>query len=164
MGECSGTEMAKDLNTEELTLRIAEHDHEIASCFQLMKSLRPHLADADELIARWRKQQSQSYRLLVALNGDKPLALAGFRYQENLLQGPHLYVDDLVTAEHARGMSLGRRLMDWLRVESKRRGYKRLVLDAALSNALGHRFYFRSGFLARGLHFWLDIEEGPDAV
>jgi GNAT superfamily N-acetyltransferase len=83
-----------------------------------MKALRPHLKDSSEFVARWRKQQSQSYELLVAWDGDTPLALAGFRHQENLLHGPHLYVDDLVTVEHARGRNLGTKLMKRLKLEA----------------------------------------------
>lgn len=54
--------------------------------------------------------------------------------------------------------------MERLKLEAASQGFRKLVLDAALGNALGHRFYFRSGLLARGLQFWMDIEKGPYAT
>jgi GNAT superfamily N-acetyltransferase len=144
-------------------LRIAVTPEEVAACFSLMQLLRPHLQDAHELVTRWRSQQEQNYNLLVAWDGDCPLAIAGFRYQENLLHGPHLYVDDLVTSDRARRNGYGGLLLHHLKLHATARGLRMLVLDAAIGNALGHRFYFRNGFLARGLHFWAELEEESTA-
>jgi GNAT superfamily N-acetyltransferase len=142
-------------------LRLAVTPEDISACFSLMQLLRPHLQDAQELVTRWRRQQEQSYNLLVAWEEDCPVALAGFRYQENLLHGPHLYVDDLVTSDRARRNGYGTLLLDQLKLDATARGLPTLVLDAAIGNALGHRFYFRNGFLARGLHFWAQLGEEP---
>ena len=40
--------------------------------------------------------------------------MAGFRVNEFLAWGKHLYVDDLVTAEGSRGRGLADRLFAWL--------------------------------------------------
>ncbi len=124
-----------------------------------MQLLRPHLNDAQELVARWRRQQEQAYNLLIAWEEDRPVALAGFHYQENLLHGPHMYVDDLVASDGVRRNGYGSLLLDHLKADARARGLRMLVLDAAIGNVLGHRFYFRNGFLARGLHFWAELEE-----
>lgn len=87
------------------------------------------------------------------------MALAGFRLQENLFHGVHFYVDDLVTDETLRGSGHGHLLMDHLKAEALRSGCSRLVLDTPLTNALGHRFYFRHGLLARALRFSIDLQE-----
>ena len=64
-----------------------------------MRQLRPHLADPADFTARVRRMAAQRYRLLGAWRGDEPLALAGYRLDENLIYGSFLYVDDLVTHE-----------------------------------------------------------------
>jgi hypothetical protein len=80
----------------EIALRHAENDAEIAACFPVMAQLRPHLADAAELAARVRRQHGVGYRLLAAWRDGTPVALAGYRVEENLIHGRFIYVDDLV--------------------------------------------------------------------
>ena len=48
----------------------------------------------------------------------------------------------------------GSQLLD----ECRRLGIASLVLDTAIDNSLGQRFYFRYGMLARGLHFSMAIK------
>lgn len=126
---------------------------DVAAAFPLMHQLRPHLQDAGELVTRWRRQTGDGYRL-VGLWDDGPLvALAGYRYAENLVYGSYCYVDDLVTDVAARSGGYGQMLMDWLKTEAHAQGCARLVLDTPLDNVLGHRFYYRNGLLARALRF-----------
>ena len=84
---------------------------------------------------------AQRYRLLGAWRGDEPLALAGYRLDENLIYGSFLYVDDLVTHESSRGRNLGARLLDALTESARRAGCAKLVLDTGLSNALAQRLF-----------------------
>lgn len=123
------------------------------ACFPLMRILRPHLEDADEFVWRLQRQAEQGYRLLVARAGDEVMGLAGCRQQENLLHGRFFYVDDLVTREDLRGQGLGEHLLNEVRAQARRLGCVNLVLDTALGNARGQRFYYRQGLLALGMHF-----------
>lgn len=129
----------------------SEQDYQ--ACFNVMRELRPHLADAATFIAQVRRQAGHGYRLLAAWQDNLIKGLAGYRIQENLLYGRFLYVDDLVAASDARRYGLGGMLIDALRKEAQRQGCAHFVLDTALGNALGQRFYFRQGLLAKGLHF-----------
>lgn len=135
------------------SIRPIEDEAAVRACFAVMHQLRPHLADADELVARWRRQVEDGYRLIAVWRGGEPVALAGYRLQENLVYGPFLYVDDLVTDNRLRSSGLGNLLMDHLKAEAVRLGCARLVLDTPLSNVLGHRFYYRNGLLAGALRF-----------
>ena len=134
-------------------MRHAETGPEIAACFPVMALLRPHLANAEELVARVARQRTAAYRLLAAWRDDAPIALAGYRIEENLIHGRFLYVDDLVTAESARSGGIGARLLEAVAAEGRKLGCDRLVLDTALDNVLAHRFYYRQGLLARALRF-----------
>ncbi|ALM84127.1 GNAT family N-acetyltransferase [Bordetella sp. N] len=136
-----------------IQLRHLETDQDYAASFDVMRALRPHLVSAPAYAAQVRRQARQNYRVLAAWQDDQIVGLAGYRLQENLLYGPFLYVDDLVAADHARGQGVGAALIDALRQEARAHGCANLVLDTALSNALGQRFYFRQGLLSRGMHF-----------
>lgn len=138
--------------------RHAETDDEIEACFPVMRALRPHLAGADELLIRVRRQARAGYRILAAWRGDAVAGLAGYRPQENLIRGPFCYVDDLVVAESSRRSGLGARLLAAVGTEARARGMPHLVLDTALDNALGQRFYFRFGMLPAALRFAMRLE------
>jgi ribosomal protein S18 acetylase RimI-like enzyme len=141
----------------EIVLRHAGTDAEVAACFPVMALLRPHLRDAAELVARVGRQRDAGYRILAAWRDRDPVALAGYRIEENLIHGRFIYVDDLVAAEAARRGGLGARLLDAVAAEGRAAGCGRLVLDTALDNVLAHRFYYRQGLLARALRFSREI-------
>lgn len=139
--------------TPEVILRHAEGEAEILACFPAMRQLRPHLTSGAELLERVNRQRAQNYRILAAWRGDAAVALAGYRLQENLIYGPFLYVDDLVTLKGERRGRLGERLLEAVADEARGQGCVRLVLDTGLDNTLAHRFYYRQGLLAGALHF-----------
>jgi ribosomal protein S18 acetylase RimI-like enzyme len=141
-----------------VALRHAESAAELALCFPVMHELRPGLSSAADFIAYVGRQSAFGYRLLVAWRNATPVALAGYRDQENLVHGLHLFVDDLVTAEGERGQGHGARLLEAIAAEARASGRGKVVLGTALTNTLAHRFYYRQGMLATGLSFSLAID------
>ena len=140
-----------------LDMRFADDEDNVAACYPLMRQLRPHLTSAAEFIERWRRQTSAGYRLLAIWRGEEPIVLAGFRVQDNLVHGFHLYVDDLVTLETARSSGYGQQMIARLAAEGRKLGCSKLVLDTPLTNVLGHRFYYRNGLLATALRFTMPL-------
>lgn len=138
-------------------MRYIDNEDDAAACYSLMRQLRPHLTSEAEFIERWRRQASAGYRLLAIWMSEEPIALAGFRVQDNLVHGLHLYVDDLVTLETVRSSGYGQQMMTRLAAEGRKLGCGKLVLDTPLTNALGHRFYYRNGLLATALRFILPL-------
>lgn len=138
---------------EERKLRHAETEDELRACFAVMQELRPHLRGYEDFAARLGRMRRDGYRLLAAWENDAPVALAGYRLQENLIYGLFLYVDDLVVKEGRRGGNWGARLLDEATAIARREGCRKLVLDTALSNALAQRFYFREGLLTGAMRF-----------
>lgn len=134
-------------------LRHADSQEALRSCYAVMKQLRPHLQSEAEFLARIARQQDESYRLLAAWDDEQVVALAGYRFQENLVYGRFMYVDDLITAETARGSRWGERLLDALTTIAEQSACVRLVLDTGLTNALAQRFYFRQGLLTSSMRF-----------
>ncbi len=137
----------------DIDVRHAETDAEVAACYPVMALLRPHLTGTDELTARVARQRKAGYRILAAWRAGAPVALAGYRTEENLIHGRFVYVDDLVTAEGERNRGLGALLLDAVAAEGRKLGCDKLVLDTALDNVDAHRFYHREGLRSRALRF-----------
>ena len=137
----------------DINLRHAATNAEVVACFPVMRLLRPHLTGADELVARVARQRKAGYRLLAAWREGAPIALAGYRTEENLIHGRFIYVDDLVTAEGERNAGLGALLLAAVAAEGRKLCCDKLVLDTALDNIQAHRFYQREGLQGRALRF-----------
>jgi len=146
-------------DTATSTLRHAETDDELRACFPVMHQLRPHLADDADMLARLRRMRADGYRLLAAWQDGQPIALAGYRLQENLIYGRFLYVDDLVVTQAQRGGRWGERLLAETERIARDAGCARLVLDTGLANALAQRFYFRQGLLTGAIRFGKSLQE-----
>ncbi len=140
-----------------MKLMSVETSGDLRACFELMRELRPHLKTFEEFVERWSRQRVSGYRLTVLMDGDCPVALAGFRIQENLVHGRHLYVDDLVTLGSTRGNGYGKVIMDELKAEARRLNCSKLALDTPVTNFRGHRFYYREGLAATAFRFTMDI-------
>ncbi len=136
----------------------ATSDVEIAACFPEMRQLRPHLTSAQELCARVRRQAQTGYRILAGWRDGTVVGLAGYRPLENLIRGPFCYVDDLVVRDDLRRSGLGAELLAAVAAEAKTRGLGHLVLDTAIDNVLGQRFYFRFGMLPAALRFAMRLD------
>lgn len=148
----------KDIPMSTFRLRLLDSDQDYQAGFSVMRELRPHLADAATFAAQARRQGEQGYRPLAAWQGSEVKGLAGYRLQENLIYGRFLYVDDLVVTADARRHGVGGQLIEAAREEARRQGCAHFVLDTGLGNALGQRFYFRQGLLAKGMHFCQPLE------
>ena len=140
-------------------LRYVDQEDDIWTCYPLIRQLRPHLDSEQEFLRRWQHQTSQGYRLLVLWHGTQPVGLAGFRVQDNLVHGRFVYVDDFVIDASCRSRGYGKILIERLKAEAKLRGCAKLLLDAAMGNTLGHRFYYRQGLLATALRFSVTLPD-----
>jgi ribosomal protein S18 acetylase RimI-like enzyme len=135
------------------TLQHLDNEAELAAAFSVMQELRPHLSTADAFVRQVHRQQAQGYRLLAACEGKETLGLAGYRFQENLIYGRFVYVDDLVVTARLQRSGLGGTLLAEVRRIAQEAGCDHFVLDTGLHMALAQRFYYRQGLLAQGMHF-----------
>ncbi len=133
-------------------VRVAETDHAILACFDVLRELRTRL-ERGEFLERVRAQQRQGYALAYVDDAGRPVAVAGFRIGECLAWGRFLYVDDLVTAEAARSRGFGAMLIRWLRERARAAGCEQLHLDSGTHRADAHRFYVREGLRITSYHF-----------
>ncbi|HSI33389.1 MAG: GNAT family N-acetyltransferase [Phycisphaerae bacterium] len=138
----------------DLVIRRAQTDAEILATFDVMAELRPHLA-RDQYVARVREQAAHGFELAAGTIDGRLLVVAGYRLTTNLVRGPHLFVDDLVTAAAEQGRGHGREIIAWLAAEARARGLARIYLDSRLA-AKG--FYERVGFtMHTSIPCWIDV-------
>ena len=130
----------------------AVSDEEIERCHPVVHQLRPHVP-AEGFVARVRRQQAAGYRLVYVQDGGEVTAVAGFRIGENLPDGVHLHVDDLVTDEYRRSGGHGALLMEWLEGVARENGCAVLTLESGVQRHAAHRFYLRRRMEIRAHHF-----------
>jgi len=126
-----------------------------------MRALRTHYTDEAEFVRRVDEvQRTEGYRIVGAFEGDRCVAVAGFRVIHNLAWGDTLYVDDLSTLPEARGRGYGRALLEWCREEGARVRCAEFHLDSGVGPERedAHRLYFNTGLRITSYHFAAPIE------
>jgi GNAT superfamily N-acetyltransferase len=105
-------------------------------------------------------QRPQGYRIVGAFEGERCVAVAGFRVIRNLAWGDTLYVDDLSTLPEARGHGHGRALLEWCKEEGRRQGCTEFHLDSGVGPERedAHRLYFNTGLRITSYHFAAPLE------
>ncbi len=142
-----------------MQVRVAETDADVERCYPVMMQLRPHLT-RESLVAQVKRQRErEGYQLVYVEDEGQVRALAGFRFQEMLARGWHMYVDDLVTDEMGRSRGYGAFLMDWLVARAREEGCVNLDLDSGVQRFHAHRFYFRQRMTISAYHFALPLKE-----
>jgi GNAT superfamily N-acetyltransferase len=136
----------------------ANTDDEIASCFDVMAELRPHLGRGN-FVALVRSMQADGYRLACIRIADRVVAVAGYRISTNLFLGRNLYVDDLVTTDTERSNGYGRELLAWLHDIAFKNGCRTLHLDSGVQRKRAHEFYLREGLELSSYHFSVRHDE-----
>ena len=136
---------------------LAENREQVARCFEVLRELRPHLADAETFVAQVLRQQTQGYHLAFIEADGEVRAAAGFRIMECLWLGKFLYVDDLVTRADDRSRGFGKQLIDWLAEHGRAAGCAELHLDSGVQRFDAHRFYLTQRMRICAHHFALTL-------
>jgi GNAT superfamily N-acetyltransferase len=139
------------------SIKVAETDAEIDSCFPVMSLLRPHLRRED-FVGLVRSMLPQGYRLAYLIADGAVQAVVGYRIIDMLRTGRMLEVDDLVSAESSRSKGYGKQLLNWCYDLARSSGCSVVELDSAVHRADAHRFYFRERMYVLGFHFSHRIE------
>jgi GNAT superfamily N-acetyltransferase len=152
--------MPASIDMDRETVTEAVTDAEIASTFEVMAVLRPHL-DRSTYVAAVTRMRAAGFRLATvraaAERGERVVAVAGFRVGENLAWGRYLYVDDLVTADSERSRGHGKLLFEWLKQQARAAGCGELHLDSGVFRHGAHRFYLRERMDITSYHFRLSL-------
>jgi GNAT superfamily N-acetyltransferase len=121
-----------------------------------MRALRTHWEDEQAFVRRVDDvQRAEGYRLIGAFDGERCVAVAGFRELHTLAWGHVVYVDDFSTLPEGRRHGHGRALLEWCAEEAARLGCAQLHLDSGVeANRLdAHRLYLNTGMRITSFHF-----------
>jgi GNAT superfamily N-acetyltransferase len=128
----------------------------IDGAYELLALLRPHLL-ADQFVEQIRAQQQDGYRLIGGFVAGRLVALAGYRLARTLSRGPHLFVDDLVTAPADQGKGYGAAMLRHLATIAKKQNLPRIWLD---SRDTAKTFYQQAGFtLHTSIPCWIEVDK-----
>lgn len=124
-----------------------------ADLLPVLRELRPHLTP--ELLAQiYAEGRPQGLRFTAAYDDSGTCTGAsGWRVIAGTSTIRKLYVDDLVTAEHARSTGVGRELLTYLEARARELGCHVLDLDSGTQRAGAHRFYLRERMNITSFHF-----------
>ncbi|HEX9707829.1 MAG TPA: GNAT family N-acetyltransferase [Steroidobacteraceae bacterium] len=136
-----------------------ETDDAIASCYDVMAELRPHVSRT-EFLPVVRAMQTDGLRLACIRESGRVVAVAGYRLSTNLFYGKHLYVDDLVTSDSERSKGYGKELLAWLRALAVANDCDAFHLDSGVQRKRAHQFYLREGLELSSYHFSERLKPG----
>lgn len=122
-----------------------------------MRELRPQVGDEPAFVERVRSQFAQGYRLIGAFDGEHEhaVSVAGFRIDEKLAWGRHVYIDDLSTLPEGRGRGGATALLRWIDALAAAEGIVEVHLDSGVQpeRQAAHRLYFGEGYRISSYHF-----------
>ncbi|HKJ57803.1 MAG TPA: GNAT family N-acetyltransferase [Halobacteriales archaeon] len=108
--------------------------------YPVMVQLRDHL-DEEEFLGYVREMAEDGYRLFAAFVDDEIVSVAGVTTLQNMYDGRHAYVYDLVTDADRRSEGHGLALLSFVEDWARERGYDNVVLTSGLQRTDAHRFY-----------------------
>lgn len=129
-----------------------------------MRELRTQVGDEPAFVERVRSQFAQGYRLIGAFDGEHEhaVSVAGFRIDEKLAWGRHVYIDDLSTLPKGRGRGAATALLRWIDALAAAEGIVEVHLDSGVQpeRQAAHALYFREGHRISSYHFQKSLPSG----
>lgn len=144
-----------------MTIHHATTPDQIRRVYSVMRELRPHLSK-DQFVEQVERQMREfGYTLIYIEENGLALAAAGYRRTEMLHWGKVLYIDDLVTAQAARGRGCADHLFNFVVEHARREKLAAVHLDSGSHAGRydAHRFYLKHGMNITSYHFVLNLKE-----
>lgn len=131
----------------------AKNKSDLERFYPVMQELRKDLSMSDFLSIYENAKSADGYEIVAIEEGDKVLALMGYRILFDYVHGKHLYIDDLVCTESHRSQGLGAKLLNYAEGIAKDLNCKGLRLCTGIENELGKKFYERQGWNLRAVAY-----------
>lgn len=139
------------------TIKIATTEKEIASCWDVVFALRPHLTKEKFLAMIPEMQKEEGYILAYIEENNRAVAFAGFRRLQKLFSGKTIYIDDLSTLPEYRQKGYGRVLLNYIIDFAKKENLDLVDLDSGPTRHDAHRLYLNTGFQISSHHFSMKL-------
>lgn len=140
-----------------IEIKTAQTTEDFLKCLEAMQALRPHLT-AESFLDLTSRMKDETYSLIYIDEGEKALAVCGYRYQTNLFEGRHIYIDDLSTLPEARGKGYAGALFDYVVELAKAAGLPAVHLDSGYQRHDAHRLYLNKKMVIAFHHFRLELK------
>lgn len=134
-----------------MKVRSCTRPEELKQAFAILHDLRPHLTEESFHTLYEAARKADGYEIVGLYEGERCVAVMGYRVLHDFVHGKHLYIDDLVTDPALRSKGFGKRLLEFAEKESERLGCRGLRLCTGTQNEKGMRFYEREGWATRAV-------------
>lgn len=142
----------ESITKTEVRIHEAKTREDIAKCWDVIFALRPHLKHMD-FVDTVLEMFEEGYKLAFIEKDGKAASAVGYRYQNFLYSGKHIYIDDLTTLPEYRGQGLAGILLDYVSEQAKQKGLKKVSLDSGHQRFNAHRLYLNKGYIITSHHF-----------
>jgi GNAT superfamily N-acetyltransferase len=115
------------------------------------RQLRPQLPE--DYAGKMQRVFDGGGRMVVAVQDERVVGVAVWRFLENTFAGRHVYLDDLVTDEACRSAGVGHALLAHCEQIARELDCVDFDLDSGVQRGAAHRFYFREGYVIGAYHF-----------
>ena len=119
--------------------------------YLVLKELRTELSFEDFIATYGEARKANRYTMVGATEGDRLVAVMGYRILHDFVHGKHLYIDDLVTTAACRSKGIGALLLKRAETDAQRLGCQSLRLCTGVANEAGKRFYEREQWQCRSV-------------
>ena len=124
----------------------------LSEVLPVLAELRTELT-AQDFVDVYTEGHPQGLRFTAAYDGDRCVAVAGWRVLATTVALRKLHVDDLVVAASARSRGVGGAVLAELTARARAAGCRLIDLDSALHRGDAHRFYIRERLPITAFHF-----------
>lgn len=126
---------------ETVTIKEIQSQNEVLEAFPVMKQLRTHLDERTYLELVKDAQEKDRYKMFALLDGNKIVAVTGFKPMITLYYGRSVWICDLVTDINKRSNGYGEKLLTYVHQWAKENKYESVALSSGLPRTDAHRFY-----------------------
>lgn len=143
-----------------MTIHTAKTPDQLRHVYSVIRELRPHLTEQQFIEQVERQAREHGYILIYIEESGRAVAAAGYRPTEMLHWSKVLYIDDLVTAESARGRGYADHLFNYIEQQAREQGLAAVHLDSGTHSGRwdAHRFYLKHGMNITSYHFVKDLK------
>lgn len=142
-------------------VKVATTADEVRACIGPYRALRPHITEADDLVARWEAAWPEGVELAYVAGADgAAAAICLYRTLTTTAWGKVLYIDDLATAPDARGQGFAGAMLAHAESVARKRGCDAVHLDSGPARHDAHRLYLNAGFQINSHHFAKRLSAG----
>ena len=142
----------ENLTQTGIQIQEARTREDIQKCWEVIFALRPHLKQ-ESFTDTVLEMFGEGYKLAFIEQDGKAVSAVGYRFQNFLYSGKHIYIDDLSTLPEYRGHGYGGKLLDYVSDLARKKGLKKVSLDSGHQRFTAHRLYLNKGYTITSHHF-----------